>query len=86
MIQYIWTLVGLHYIKLIRSYNIKYNILYYNKIICNQVIEYIEANLIIPSVPWYNEDVLFPVISDIKYGERVPVQIGCLVIDYLVLL
>ena len=45
---------------------------------------YIEANLIIQDLPRYNEDVLFLVISDNKYGERVPVQIGTLVIDHLV--
>ena len=37
---------------------------------------YIEANLIIPGLPQYNEDMLFLVISDNKYGEMVPVQIG----------
>ena len=34
---------------------------------------YADANLIIPGWPWYNEDMLFLVISDNKYGERVPV-------------
>ena len=44
---------------------------------------YVEANLI-PGLAQYNEDVLFLVISDNKCGERVPVQIGTLVIDNLV--
>ena len=43
-----------------------------------------EANLTIPDLPWYNEDVLFLVISEHKYGKRVPVQIGMQVIDPLV--
>ena len=37
---------------------------------------YIEVYLIIPDLSKYNKDVLFLVISDNKYGERVPVQIG----------
>ena len=45
---------------------------------------YIEANLTMPNLPWYNEDMLFLVIPDHKYGERVPVQIGTQVIDHLV--
>ena len=45
---------------------------------------FVEANLIIPGLPQYNEDVLFLVVSDNKYGERVPVQLGTLVIDHLV--
>ena len=32
---------------------------------------YIEAKLLIPGLPQYNEDVLFLVISDNKYGEMV---------------
>ena len=47
--------------------------------------EYVEANLIIPGLPQYNEDVLCMVILDNKYQERVPVQIGTLVIDHLVM-
>ena len=46
---------------------------------------YVEAILTIPGLPWYNEDVLFLVIPDHKYGERVPVQIGTQVIDHLVM-
>ena len=38
--------------------------------------EYVQANLTIPDLPQYNEDILFLVISDHKYGERVHVQIG----------
>ena len=45
--------------------------------------KYIEANLIIPGLPQYNEDVLFLVVSDHQYGEQVPVQLGILVIDPL---
>ena len=45
---------------------------------------YMEANLIIPSLPWYNKDMLFLVILDNRYGERVPVQLGTMVIYYLV--
>ena len=45
---------------------------------------YIEANLIIPGLPQHNEDILFLVILDNKYGERVPIQIGNLVIDNVV--
>ena len=45
---------------------------------------YIEANFTIPDVPQYNKDVLFLVISDHKYGEKAPVQIGTQVIDHLV--
>ena len=37
---------------------------------------YIEANITVPDLPQYNEDMLFLVISDYKHGERVPVQIG----------
>ena len=44
-----------------------------------------EANLITPGLPWYNEDVLFLVILDNKYGERVPIQISTLVTDHLVM-
>ena len=47
---------------------------------------YIEANRTIPDLPQYNEDVLCLVISDHKYGERAPVQIGTQVIDYLVVI
>ena len=45
---------------------------------------YIETNLTVPDLPWYNEDMLFLVILDHKYLERVPVQIGTQVIDHLV--
>ena len=45
---------------------------------------YVGANLTIPDLPWYNEDVLFLVISDHKYGKRVPVQIGTQVIDHFI--
>ena len=40
--------------------------------------------LTIPDLPQYNEDVLFLVVSNHKYGERVLVQIGSQVIEYLV--
>ena len=46
---------------------------------------YIKANLTIPGLPWYNKDVLFLVILDHKYGERVSVEIGPQVIDHLVM-
>ena len=42
-----------------------------------------ESNLTIPDLPQYNEDMLFLVILEHKYAERVPVQIGTLVIDLL---
>ena len=45
---------------------------------------YIEANLTIPSLRRYNEDVLFLVVLNNKYGERVLVQIGTQLIDHLV--
>ena len=45
---------------------------------------YVEANLTIPDLPHYNEDVLFLVVANHKYGDRVPVQIGTQVIDQLV--
>ena len=45
---------------------------------------YIEANLIIPGLSQYNEDVLFLVVSVHKYGEWVPAQLSTLVIDHLV--
>ena len=38
--------------------------------------ENVEANLTISDLPWYHEDMLFLVVLDHKYGERVPVQIG----------
>ena len=47
---------------------------------------YIETNLIISDLTQYNEDVLFLVVSDHKYGEWVPVQLGTLVIDPLVVI
>ena len=37
---------------------------------------YVEANLTTPDLPQYNEDVLFLVVANHKYGDRVPVQIG----------
>ena len=46
--------------------------------------EYIEANLPIPGLPRYNEDVLLFLVSNHKYGQREPVQIGIQVIDHLV--
>ena len=45
---------------------------------------YVEANLTKPDLPCYNEDVLFLVVANQKYGDRVPVQIGIKVIDQLV--
>ena len=45
---------------------------------------YVEANLTIPALPWYDEDVLLLVILDHKYGKTVPVQISSLIIDHLV--
>ena len=45
---------------------------------------YVEPNLTFPDLPWYNEDVMFLVVSDNKYGERVPGQIGTQVIGHLV--
>ena len=46
---------------------------------------YVEANLLVPGLLWYNDNMLFLVISEYKYGERVPVEIGTLVIDHLVI-
>ena len=46
--------------------------------------EYVKANLLIPDLIQYTEDMLFFVISDNKYIERVPVQLGTLVVDHLV--
>ena len=45
---------------------------------------YIEANLLIPGLHHYNKDVLFLIILNNKYGERVPGQWGTLVIDNVV--
>ena len=45
---------------------------------------YIEANLIIPGFHQYNDDVLLLIVSHHNYGEWVPVQLGSLVIDHLV--
>ena len=45
---------------------------------------YTDANLIIPDLSQYNEYLLFMVVSDHKYGEWVPEQLGTLVIDNLV--
>ena len=47
--------------------------------------EYVKANHTIPGLPQYNEDLLFLVVPDHKYGQRVHVQIGTLVIDHLVM-
>ena len=47
---------------------------------------YIEANLTIPGLPWYNEDVFFLVVLDHKYREKVPIQIGTQAIDCLVMI
>ena len=44
---------------------------------------YVEANITIPCLPRYNEDVLLLVVLHHNYGERVPVQIGTQVIDHL---
>ena len=44
----------------------------------------VEANLTIADLPYCNEDVLLLVVVNHKYGDRVPVQIGTLVIDQLV--
>ena len=46
--------------------------------------DYIEASLTVQDLAQYTEDILFLVISDHKYGERVPVQIGTQVIGHLV--
>ena len=45
---------------------------------------YLEVNLTILDLPHYNEDVLFLVVVNHKYGDRGPVQIGTQVIDQLV--
>ena len=45
---------------------------------------YVEPNLTIPDLPHCNEDVLFLVVANHKYRDRVPVQIGMQVIDQLV--
>ena len=37
---------------------------------------YVKANLTIPDLPHYNEDKLFLVVTNHKYGDRTPVQIG----------
>ena len=46
---------------------------------------YVEANLTKPGLPQYNEDLLFLVFQDHKYGKRVPAQIGTEAIDHLVM-
>ena len=46
--------------------------------------KYVEANLIITDLLWYNEDVLYLVVSNHKYGDKVLVQIGTLATDQLV--
>ena len=46
---------------------------------------YVEAYLTMQDLPQFNEDMLYLLISDHKYGERVPVQIGAQVIDHLIL-
>ena len=43
-----------------------------------------EANLAITDLLQYDEDVLFLVVLDHKYGKQLPVQIGTQVIDHLV--
>ena len=45
---------------------------------------YVDANLTIPALPHYNEDVLFWVVANHTYGDRVPVQISTYIIDQLV--
>ena len=35
--------------------------------------EYVEANLTIPDLPCYNEDVLFLIVANHKYGDRITV-------------
>ena len=40
-----------------------------------------KPNLTIPDLSQYNEEVLFLVVSNHKYGDRVLVQIGIKVID-----
>ena len=52
---------------------------------CDTIKGICRGNLIIPGLPQYNEDVLFFVILDTKYGERVPLQKGTPVIDHLVM-
>ena len=42
---------------------------------------YAEANLTIPDLSHYNEDVLFLVVANDMYGDRVHVQIDTQVID-----
>ena len=42
------------------------------------------ANLTIPDLPHYNEDVLFMFVGNHKLGDRFQVQIGTQVIDQLV--
>ena len=42
---------------------------------------YVEANLQIPKVDQYNEDILLLVLPSNPYGRKVPVQIGTRVID-----
>ena len=44
---------------------------------------YVEAPLEIPGVDAFNEDCLFLVMPDHKYGHRVPVTIGTLHIDMI---
>ena len=45
---------------------------------------YVEANLTILDLPYYQEDVLFLAVENYKYGNRFPVQMGMQVIDQLV--
>ena len=45
---------------------------------------YVEANLTIPDLPQYNEDVLFLIVANHKYGDKVLVQTGTQVIDQIV--
>ena len=45
---------------------------------------YVEASLQIPEVKSFNEDCLFLVVSDHRYGNRVPLTIGTLHIDMII--
>lgn len=45
---------------------------------------YVEANLQIPGINAFNQDTIFLVINDSKYGEQVPIQIGTLHIDAII--
>ena len=45
---------------------------------------YVEATLTIPDLPQYNEDILFLIVSNHKYGDRVLEQIGTQVVDQFI--